>query len=333
MYIDNGLREKIFMDSELYEKFCNEIDGNSQLPDIKGYKRRMTHFSILEAIGLTIKINDIPGIPSYIDKIIEAMGTNGQKEDPEKIVEIGGDYMVSLLSEYEDKVSKDENFTKKNIKNLVDKKLSRVPPQTRSIYKEILDIDDMGRFLEEVCTMVAFEKIQEHRHSEEIKKYMHTLFFSEMTHFFRDNKKNFSFARSMYNWMEFAIKKNDERNLEKIKRFRYKTSKDLMDTELIHLAVAGFYSGKRKPVHCYTCDDGDITHKRILFYITSINFMFQESKEIQKSLPRDIIVPGKVVVCKSTGEISNIIDVEKEHKECDMDIFQFIAKEEESTLT
>lgn len=327
-YIDNSVFGRICKSREFAEGFDKAVLQNPKLP--KSYTPLFTPFSLMEFIGLTVKIDPIPADDSLSDKIKNA------KDSAYKQNSYLYEYLKQLKQKVLEQLDADERFTIEYIKDLQDEKLSYI--NDADIREKIKPFIQYGKIdnneLNKITAFIAADQAYNHNFREDIKKYVYSLIRIDMVDFILNNINqksvlSYSFSRVMSKLWDYLMKLNKDNDLIKNNReyfdkmtesMRYKGHRDMMDAELIHLAMVGQPHGKneKEPTYCYTCDDYEQTRRRVLGYKHIIEDVFKDFRRYKPSnleINLDInnnLIMGTIAFCdQHTGEISKILDVKQ----------------------
>ena len=325
LYIDNSVFTRICESYEFAKGFDKTIQQNPKLPE--SYTPLFTPFSLIEYIGLTVKIDPIPADISLSDKIKNAKG--------EKKYDLIKKYWEQIYQKNLSIIDNDEQFTLKHIKTQQKEKISRIHPDIdKEKIKPFIHYGKMNdNKVKDIKESIALDQLYNHNYKKTIKHDIYPYFIREMIGFNILNNQistqktiSFPFSRIMsklWNHMIYSNKnddfvKNNKEKLDKItKNIFYKGNRDLMDTELVHLSVVGQPDddNKKEPVYCYTCDDYEQTEDRVSIYKGLIAHFLNDCKEKFQDPEYDInnnLIMGIIAFCNpNTGQIKRILDVEK----------------------
>ena len=332
LYIDNSVLGKIcnpqFCDDNFAKNFDNTVFKNQRLPN--NYKPIFTPFSIMEGIGLTIKIDQQIFVNHSLSDKIKNETNKANKEKKSNLVCEYWDYIEKRVFQ---QLEANKDFTLEHIRKLQEEKISHIKyPSIREKIKPFIcyrQINDEK--LKMIKQYIALDQLFSHNYRKDMEEtFYHSMIFemiSLITHPVsqRTGIESFSFARVISKLWEFEIKlKKDEvfvkQNndfLDKIsKNLYYKGNKDLMDTELIHLAVIGQSNNeKNDPVCCYTCDDYEKIKDRVSVYKGLVRYYFKYCKRKFQKSNFDIdhyITAGKIAFCDSqSGNILDVLNVKE----------------------
>ena len=328
LYIDNSVLGRICKSREFAEGFDKAVVQNPKLP--KSYTHLPTSYSLMEFIGLTFKIDDISADDSLSDKIKNAKGIE-QKPYLDK-------YLEQLKQKISEKLDADRHFTIEHIKYLQDKKLSHI--EDIDIRKKIKRFIQYGKIdnkeLNKMKTCIALDQAYNHNFRKDIKDDVYSLIRIDMVDFIINNinrKSNkmpsIPFSRVMSKLWDYTMKlskdnpliKNNREYFDKMtESIHYKGNRDMMDVELVHLAVVGQPHSKNEKdsMYCYTCDDYEQTKKRVLGYKYIIEDAF---KSFQRHKPSNLetdfdinanLIMGTIAFCDpDTGEILKTLDIKQ----------------------
>ena len=332
IYIDNSILGRVCnqipCDSKFAGNFDNAVLQSPHLPN--SYEPLFSPFSVMEIIGLTVKMDQIPVNQSLSNKIKNAIDDN-QKLD------LVHEYWENIYKKFIGILDKDSRFTVKHIKKLQDKKISHIEDaDIREKIKPFIQYDQIDQErLNIMKGWIAVDQVFNYNYREDVKPYIYNTLILKMVDFimnrgYDQNKAitNFPFTRvisKVWNEHKFKLDKNDiyiKKYLDKItKNIQYKGNKDLMDTELIHFSVVGKCndnSNKKDPVYCYTCDSYEKIKDRVSVYKGLIKYFFNDfQKRCAKLLNIDFdmdkyINMGKIILCDPyKGIFKDILDVNK----------------------
>ena len=328
LYIDNSVFGRICRSREFAEGFDKAILQNPKLP--KSYTPLFTPFSLMEFIGLTVKIDSIPPDISLSDKI-----KNAKDIEQEPYL---GKYLEQLTQKVLEKLDADRRFTIEHIKYLQDEKLSHI--EDIDIRKKIKRFIQYGKIdnkeLNKMKTCIALDQAYNHNFRKDIKDDVYSLIRIDMVDFIINNinrKSNkmpsIPFSRVMSKLWDYTMKSSKDNPLIKNNReyfdkmtesIHYKGHRDMMDVELVHLAVVGQPHSKNEKdsMYCYTCDNYKQTKDRVLVYKHIIEDAF---KSFQRHKPSNLetdfdinanLIMGTIAFCDpDTGEVSGTLDVKQ----------------------
>lgn len=330
LYIDNSVLGRFCRSFEFAKGFDIAVEQNPKLPE--SYNPLSTPFSLMEFIGLTVTIDPIPADDSLSDKIKNAKSFEQKSQ-------LMADYWEKLYKEILEKLDEDERFTIEYIKDLQDKKLSKI--------SHSINIEKIKRFiqydkinddrLKEMKTFIVLDQIFNHNYRSKIKDDVYSCIRTTMVQSIVKNINQelnqsaltFPFPRVMSKFWNHLMRSNKDNDWIKNNReyfdkmtesMRYKGHQDMMDIELVHLAVVGQPYGKneKEPTYCYTCDDYEQTRRRVLGYKCIIEETFKDfERDKPSNLETDFdiktnLIMGTIIFCNpDTGEILKTLDVKQ----------------------
>ena len=324
LYIDNSVLNKICNNLVFAENFDDQILKDPNLP--VRYDPIFTPFSLMEGIGLTVKMTPVSVNHSLSDKIKNAM-------DKEKELEIIYKYCDFIKEKVFQQFEKDECLLER-IKSLQKEKILRI---NHSIdiekVKPFIQYDRMNlNKIHDIKQYIALDQVFSHNYREDIKQYIYPFFIRELIGFIisstnsKERSMSFPFTRAMSKLWEYTINLTRNNNftdrhkkiITKISsNIKYKNNKDLMDTELVHLAVVGQPNNgnKKSLIYCYTCDDYEKTKDRISLYKGLVRFFLEGLKTEYQTKKIDMaqyVTMGKIIFCDpKDGMFLKVLDIKK----------------------
>jgi hypothetical protein len=313
--------ELVFLDNNFYRRLCTTKDGSALqkwIASIQGepglasvlidgrLEPYITPFSILEALGITVPYPDIQ-VPAQLRKGARAALDQFEFVDAEAKKYFAG--LDVLRPEYlEQRFREQSRYTHASSK-----------PIERMHLEGGLRDPNLQRNL---ITALSFDYLVKYPYSRETRKglrgfiFVHWLFLQNSL---ISSLSKYRLAKSIWDdafaemqqmpWLRVpgAEDINELMSL--------KTHRDLVDTELIHLAVHGYYDGSGyRRLLCVTCDAQDTIVARIRIYKTLYKACLafvEESSDMHTRYAHIMnqFANGLILICNDACEVVSVIDV------------------------
>lgn len=327
---DSNFRGNVFLSHKNYTKFRTDFDSHKKNSPGIGYFGLETFFletpfSFIEAAGITLRaINrDLNNKIDFRPLSKTEKGSKAEQEEINRIITILYDLYFNQINNafflqkkyIKRKLWKSYNYVRKNL------------PDLKKTYKQNY-IDQLGGSsdIEWIHQSLVLDRILSHDFPKSLKE--REIIFNMITAIkFIQSRRNNSFARAVFKfWNDYFHQKVvkgiraqgsfriDETDVARInKALNLKPLKDLLDTDIIHLACVGrFTENEHLNVSVITCDSFEDTIIRVGFYKTAIVHM--------NSIMRDELKLNESIICKEgwilisdiqTGAFTHIIEVAK----------------------
>jgi len=174
-----------------------------------------------------------------------------------------------------------------------------------------------GELEQEICEDLALDRMLQFHYPESIVKKLHMGGFWLMLRDALRVGSNASFFRLVLQmWERLPVRKrrqlfNIDNQKEFAKIFSMKSSRDLLDTELVHLASIGtMFKGKRVPVDAFTLDSPTVVMNRVIIYKGALQMIREKFEE--SGLDASIFSstqPGRVHFFSPEGCLQTTINV------------------------
>lgn len=338
---DSNFRGNILLSQGRYKKFRMDFDlHKAKYPQIHFFRLKTflleTPFSFVEAAGLTLK-----AISRDINHKIDFKPLKGTKEGSKDEQEELNKIVTILYDFYANQIQSAFFLKKKYIKKKLWKSYDYVRknhPDLKEMYKNNY-IDQVGGKgdIDWIHQSLILDRVLCHDFPSDIKEREMRSNLITAIKFIQD-KRNYSFARAVLKlWNDYFHKKilrdiktkgsgslTEDDVVRIFKALNLKTHKDLLDTDVIHLACIGrFVENGHLKVSIVTCDGYEDTMIRIGFYKTGI---FHLNAIIKDELKRDDLIvcnEGWVLIADyNTGAFTHVIEVEKV-----IPLFDFLEKD------
>ena len=288
-------------DSKTIDNFKDCLHTHPLTKIIETYALKLTPFSVLEALGVSIPYpSQITIDHSLFPKI-----------DPDLIA-------TSIFNQAKSYYQNSELFSKTFINNRLDEELTFVNSNARWLYNPcVADVVKESNFLQETLIPLSMDFTMQYAYPEELQAEMNGFFLSQF--FAKDEISNsvnkFRIAKRLWNVHYRKEQKGNSKNydLESInKAMQLKQKKDYLDGDLIHFLCLGAYHEQTNyRVVVFTSNSPSAFKQRISVYKWIINFVKFKFGVDNPSEPIPEIYQndGLLVYCSSEGEFLDAIDV------------------------
>lgn len=314
-------QELLFFDNNFYRYLCTSKDGSTfqkwvaSLSKNEPLKRiflgnplepYVTPFSILEALGITIPYQEIK-LPQYLRQ-----GSYNGFDEFHYVNSEAKKYFESL------DILKIEYLNKRFSEQSI-----YTHPLAKSIERMHLahSLQDVN-VTNKLITALSFDYIMKYQYSREYRKglrsflFVHWLFIQNSL---LSSLSKYRLTKSIWEDAYEDMQRNPLSKIEKAdeinKLISLKKYKDLSDTDLIHLAIHGYYSKNTyRRIICITCDNYETILFRVRMYKTlykaCLDFVKDSSDVYQKY--KNILnqfANGLILICNNNCEVIHIITV------------------------
>lgn len=298
MRTDSGSKINVFNDSCAKFKILK-----------KDYQPVVTPFLFLETIGLPMKSVGLPNVKCDL-----------------KITSIDDldIYKNEIFEQAYNFYSTHKILSKENITEYVNAQHYRGSEFGKKLFSDIISVNtQIEKFDHQIHWALAYDYIQKHLNYP--KNFRDILIHSCLFDLGRSSVRNLNISQARvikHVWdkhVDLFVKNRDitksQKSMIKKREYCFKTTSDLVDTEITHFANIGWLiKNEYHPVMCVTCDDNIEKIKfRLGLYKSQVKSLHESLIDISNQPTHNFrFQEGAVVVCsRQTGEIKEIIELEQ----------------------
>jgi hypothetical protein len=313
--------ELVFLDNNFYRRLCTTKDGfalqrwitSMQASEVltrvflKGQvKPYVTPFSMLEGLGITVPYPDIE-LPRSLQKTAHTALEQFDFVDAEAKKYFAG--LEALTVEY---------FTKR-----FQEQSKYTHPSSKAIERMHIESGLRDAALpHKLITALSFDYVVKYQYSRETRKalrgfiFVHWLFLQDSM---LSSLSKYRLAKSIWDDAFTEMQQTPSLRVagsaEINNLMSFKKHRDFVDTDLIHLAVHGYFDGvSYQRLVCVTCDDRDTVLNRVRAYKTLYNAclasvvensdMYSKYAQIKNQFAN-----GLILICNQACEVVSLLDV------------------------
>jgi len=313
--------ELIFLDNNFYRRLCTSKDGSALQKWIASIQAKpawadlilggqlipyVTPFSILEALGITVPYPDVQ-IPAHLRK-----GAGTALDQFEFVDAAAKKYFASLS------VLTPEHLEQRFMAQSRYTHPSAQPIERMHLQSGLRD-PNLPRKL---TTVLSFDFLVKYPFSRECRRglrgfvFVHWLFLQNSL---LSSLSKYRLAKAIWDdaFAEMqgtaSLRVPDAEEINAL--MSLKAHRDFVDTELIHLAVHGYYDGHTyRRLLCVTCDARDVMVNRVRIYKTLYNACLAfvgDSPDMHAQYANILsqFANGLILICNESCEVVSVIDV------------------------
>jgi hypothetical protein len=315
--------ELLFLDNNFYRRLCTSKDGSTfqnwvtslnkseQLRELILENRLepyITPFAILEGLGITVPYPEIK-LPQHLKQ-----GAHNAVNQFSFVNDEAKKYFASLntlkIEHLQQRFLEQSEYTH---------------PSAKAIERMHLMYGLQDNNLpNKLITSLSFDYVTKYQYSRECRKGLRALVFVHGLFVQNSLMSGFSKYRLTKGMWEDAYEEMQQDPSMKIEKadeihqlMKLKKHKDFLDTDLIHLAVHGYFSNEAyRKIICITCDDYETILFRVRIYKTLYNACLsfvRESDDIYSNYETVLnqFANGVILICNNNCEVIQVINVEQ----------------------